>query len=215
MEFKVKLKKIKIGVHSEETLDFIADVWINGKCVGTAENRGHGGNTNWQPYGISVAERTKNLSVMEAADNYFKSLPPIKHDNFDIKRSLEWEIDEIANKYDEEKQLEKLKKKMAKIMIPETIVTGWPFVGHVDQSARPTLEAKSFLEKAYQRFYTNNDNLIRHGYYKLMGYRYDFRPFLKKYLYKQYGQWTEAFAPNKTTLRQVIYGKIDKIIEIK
>lgn len=89
-----------------------------------------------------------------------------------------------------------------------------PFVSHVDQDARPTLEAKSFLGRAYTRFYTNNDNLIRYGYYKLMGYRYDFKPFLKKYLYKQYGEWHEAFAPNKTILRKVKYGKIDKIIEL-
>ena len=99
-------------------------------------------------------------------------------------------------------------------MNTQTIVTGMPFVSHVDQYAKPTLEAKSFLQRAYTRFYTNNDNLIRYGCYKLMGYKYDFKPFLKKYLYKQYGEWREAFAPNKTTLRQVIYGKIDKIIEL-
>jgi hypothetical protein len=38
---------------------------------------------------------------------------------------------------------------------------------------------------------------------------------LKKYIYKQYGQWSEAYAPNKTLLRQVTYGRIDKIIELK
>jgi len=95
-----------------------------------------------------------------------------------------------------------------------TIITGHPFVDHVDQNAPPTLEAKEFLKRAYVRFYTNNDNLIRSGHYRLMGYSFDFRPFLKKYLYKQYGQWHEAYAPNKTTLRQVTYGKIDKIINL-
>ncbi len=99
-------------------------------------------------------------------------------------------------------------------MNTQITVVGIPFVDHVDQNAKPTLEAKSFLERAYQRFYTNNDNLLRYGHYKLMGYRYDFKPFLKKFLYKQYGEWREVFAPNKTILRKVIYGKIDKIIEI-
>jgi hypothetical protein len=94
-------------------------------------------------------------------------------------------------------------------------VVGYPFVSHVPQNERPTIsDAKAFLKKAYVRFYTNNDNLIRFGYYKVMGYKYDFKPFLKKYLYKQYGQWNEAFAPNKTLLRSVIGGRIDKIIEI-
>lgn len=94
----------------------------------------------------------------------------------------------------------------------ENTVIGYPFVGHVDQTYRPTLEL-DFLKRAYVRFYTNNENLIRYGCYKSMGYSYDFRPYLKQFLYKQYGIWHEAYAPNKTTLRKVIYGRIDEIIE--
>ena len=93
------------------------------------------------------------------------------------------------------------------------IIIGYPFVDHVDQNLRPQLPV-DFLDKAFTMFYTNNQNLINYGYYKLMGYKYDFRPYLKKYLYKQYGTWAEAYAPNKTSLRRVIYGKIDKILEI-
>lgn len=97
----------------------------------------------------------------------------------------------------------------------ENSVIGKPFVSHVQKDKKPTIEnPKLFLKKAYQRFFTNNDNLIRYGYYKLMGYQYDFKPYLKKYLYKQYGDWIEVYAPNKTLLRQVIGGRIDKIIEI-
>lgn len=92
-------------------------------------------------------------------------------------------------------------------------IIGKPFVDHVDQNAKPKLNLE-FLKRAYVRFYTNNENLIRFGYYKERGYKYDFKPYLKKYLYKQYGDWTEAFAPNKSLLRQVIGGRIDKIIEI-
>ena len=94
-------------------------------------------------------------------------------------------------------------------------VIGKPFVLHVNQDSKPEIsDAKEFLKKAYVRFYTNNQNIIQFGRYKLMGYKYDFTPFLKKYLYKQYGQWQEAFAPNKTALRTVIGGRIDKIVEI-
>lgn len=92
-------------------------------------------------------------------------------------------------------------------------VIGLPFVNHVDQNFRPTLTT-DFLKDAYVRFYTNNDNLINFGCYKHMGYKYDFKPYLKKYLYKQYGNWHEAFAPNKALLRKVIYGRIDKIVEL-
>ena len=94
-----------------------------------------------------------------------------------------------------------------------TTIIGIPFVNHVDQNLRPTLTT-DFLKSAYVRFFTSNDNLIRYGCYKLMGYKYDFKPYLKKYLYKQYDNWHEAYAPNKTMLRQVIYGHIDKIIEL-
>lgn len=94
-------------------------------------------------------------------------------------------------------------------------VIGIPFVSHVNQNDKPTIEnPKEFLKKAYVRYFTNNDNLIRYGCYKLMGYKYDFKPYLKQYLYKQYGYWHEAFAPNKTILRQVIYGRIDCIKEL-
>jgi len=97
----------------------------------------------------------------------------------------------------------------------ENTVIGLPFVAHVNQTERPTIEnPKEFLKRAYVRFYTNNDNLIRCGCYKLMGYKYDFQPYLKKYLYKQYGQWNEVFAPNKTLLRQVIGGRIESIKEL-
>lgn len=96
-----------------------------------------------------------------------------------------------------------------------TQIIGYPFVSHVDQEKRPIIEnAKEFIEKSYSFGYTNNINLIKYGKYKTMGYEFNFKSYLKKYLYKQYGQWNECYAPNKTKLRKVIYGKVDKIIEI-
>ena len=96
------------------------------------------------------------------------------------------------------------------------ILIGRPFVSHVDQSAKPVIENPiEFLKRNYTKFNGNLFNIQRNGKYKLMGYEYDLRPYLKKYLYKQYGQWSEVYAPNKTTLRQSIYGAIDKIIEIE
>ncbi len=93
--------------------------------------------------------------------------------------------------------------------IKNKIIVGRPFVGHVDQSARPEL-AVSFL---LTHNHNHDMNIINSGVYKLMGYAYDFRPFLKQYVYKQYGQWHEAYAINKTYLRKITYGIIDKIIE--
>lgn len=58
------------------------------------------------------------------------------------------------------------------------------------------------------------DNLLRFGRYLLLGYAYDFRQEMKKYLVKQYGSWNEYYAPNKTLLRRALYGRIEKIVEI-
>ena len=48
----------------------------------------------------------------------------------------------------------------------------------------------------------------------LQGYRFDFFDVLKKYLVNQYGQWTEYYAPDRTSLRAYLYGRINQIIEI-
>ena len=72
-----------------------------------------------------------------------------------------------------------------------------------------------FLETKYQRgCIFGLDNLQRSGRYRLMGWCYDFSPFLKKYLVKQYDSWQEYYAPNKTLLRNSIYGSIGEIVEI-
>jgi hypothetical protein len=94
-------------------------------------------------------------------------------------------------------------------------VTGYPFVDNVDQSARPTIDnPKQYLHEAYLNGYSSQAELLRSGILRQMGYRFDFKPHMKNYLYKQYGTWTEVYAPNKTALRKAIYGTIDRIIEI-
>lgn len=75
---------------------------------------------------------------------------------------------------------------------------------------------EEFLKRKYATAHVFGvDNLKQSGIYKLMGWAYDFRPYLKKYLIKQYDHWQEYYAPNKTTLRATIYGRIDKIVEIQ
>lgn len=48
----------------------------------------------------------------------------------------------------------------------------------------------------------------------LMGYRFGFDDILKTYVVKQYDSWQEYSAPDKTSLRSIIYGRIDQIAEI-
>jgi hypothetical protein len=58
------------------------------------------------------------------------------------------------------------------------------------------------------------DHLQKMGSYKLMGWCFNFTPFMNKYLVKQNGYWEEYFAPNNSMLRKSIYGKIQKIVKI-
>jgi hypothetical protein len=53
------------------------------------------------------------------------------------------------------------------------------------------------------------------GCIPVMGVLYDFNDVLKTYVYKQYNHWTEARAIDKTALRATVYGRIDKILEVK
>ena len=48
----------------------------------------------------------------------------------------------------------------------------------------------------------------------VMGYRFDFFDVRKKYLVKQYGQSAEYYAPDRTSLRKHLYGRINQIVEI-
>jgi len=52
----------------------------------------------------------------------------------------------------------------------------------------------------------------RTGIYKEMGWAYDFRPLMKRYVYRQkHHGWQEGYAPNKKVLRKLIRG-ITKIL---
>lgn len=48
----------------------------------------------------------------------------------------------------------------------------------------------------------------------VMGYRFDFFDVLKKYLVNQYGHWAEYYAPDRSSLRKYLYGRINQIVEI-
>jgi hypothetical protein len=51
------------------------------------------------------------------------------------------------------------------------------------------------------------------GIYKLAGWQFDFRSFMKRYVMKQYGNWSEIYAFNKSNIRNNVYTK-DGIVEI-
>lgn len=62
------------------------------------------------------------------------------------------------------------------------------------------------------------ENVSHNAYFKsavpLSGWRFDFSDVLKTYVVKQYGSYQEYRAIDKTSLRTILYGRIDRIIEI-
>lgn len=73
------------------------------------------------------------------------------------------------------------------------------------------------LSRAEKNWITSKLN--HNTYFKkaipLMGYRFDFSAVVKTFLVKQYDHWCEYTALDKTSLRAMLYGKIDQIIELK
>ena len=74
-------------------------------------------------------------------------------------------------------------------------------------------EAMSREEKDWLCEAVNSNTYFRTAV-PVMGYRFDFFDVLKKYLVKQYGQWAEYYALDRTSLRKLLYGRINQIVEI-
>lgn len=52
------------------------------------------------------------------------------------------------------------------------------------------------------------------GIYKYMGWKYDFRPMLKRYVFNCYGSWSDGYALNRKNLRKLNSG-IKVILDYK
>lgn len=96
----------------------------------------------------------------------------------------------------------------------ENGVSCWKFSDCANDKPSPVFTFKAGKEN-YTRYNGLLSTLMCSGGIKSGGWFYDFRPVLKKYKFKQYDFWHEVYAPNKTLLRKAIYGRIDKITELK
>lgn len=72
------------------------------------------------------------------------------------------------------------------------------------------------LSRDEKNWITNQVNSNSYFNYAIpvMGWRFNFSDILKTFVVKQYGRWTEYKAIDKTALRKMLYGRIDKIIEV-
>ena len=108
---KIELKNIKFSeALSEESNAFVADVYVNGVKAGYAKNNGIGGCTFYHPY------EGKN-DLLEQAEAYCKTLPPIKYSTLEIPMNLGNMVDELFEAWLIAKEKEKLVKKLKKDML--------------------------------------------------------------------------------------------------
>ncbi|MEC5143056.1 hypothetical protein [Chitinophaga sp. 212800010-3] len=96
---KVELKNIKMRVPQyEDSIQFHADLFINGKHAGEASNDGNGGSCSYEGY------TPEGKKLIHDAEAYFKSLPPINiadqgENLLLIEQSLEYRISELSYEY--------------------------------------------------------------------------------------------------------------------
>jgi len=111
---KIELKKIKIAEHmSEETTAFTAEIYIDGVNAGYAKNDGRGGMTDYtHHYSENKAKIEANRKLIEQAENYCLSLPPIDYGTFKIDMNLEHFIDNLIEDEIKKKDKNKFEKKM-------------------------------------------------------------------------------------------------------
>ncbi len=103
---RVELKKLQIVARmSQETICFVADVYVDGKKVGTAENEGHGGNTS-----VRI-----DRSVSASVDAHARSVLPEDMKQYEHLNPTEWLIDDIVSKHLDAKETARAARKAAKI----------------------------------------------------------------------------------------------------
>lgn len=98
-------------------------------------------------------------------------------------------------------------------------LTSYKFSSTATDTLPNILNGKTTMEFLQSKFQKGCmfglDNLQKSGVYRFMGWEFDFRPYMKNFIVKQYGNWQECWAPNKTSLRRSMYGRIEKIVEIQ
>lgn len=77
----------------------------------------------------------------------------------------------------------------------------------INNGYKLSIEERIFISKAV------NDNSYFKDAVPLWGWKFDFSDVLKKFVVKQYGAWREYIAVDRTAIRGMVYGKIEKIIQ--
>lgn len=66
----------------------------------------------------------------------------------------------------------------------------------------------------YEKDYITTSSTFHRGIIRLMGWEFNFRKYMKRYIVKVYGQWNEIYAFDKTSVRYATGCGITEIYEI-
>jgi len=160
---KLELKNVKINeTFSEETLMFMADLFVDGKKVGYASNDGRGGCTSYNAY-------ENQREVLGKAEAFALTLPSTITEfggkDYEFKSSLESWIDDAVHKIFNDKAQAKAEKKMQLIMQTQ-IVWGIPngntykhlgFKGGIKLDVLSKASVKSLVDAVKSRMLPNEE----------------------------------------------------------
>lgn len=114
---KIEVKNIKIGPGSQETLQYVAEVYVDGKKLFYADNSGHGGMTNVQAYSKEGNEIRSKIDTFLEAEAKKKDANARTYDGW-----LEDLCDDAANAKENEKAIKSALKKLDKATITKIII---------------------------------------------------------------------------------------------
>jgi hypothetical protein len=117
----IKLKNIHVDLRlSEETNAFTADLYINGKNVGTAMNSGQGGMTTCR------AKDLKEMELIREAEIWCKQLPPeVDRDDDGSTHSYSISLDYYLDRIVDEHLAKREQARFEKLMV-NSIIFGIP-----------------------------------------------------------------------------------------
>lgn len=79
---------------------------------------------------------------------------------------------------------------------------------HIDNGGRLTRQDKNWITEAV------NHNPCFKRAVPVQGWCISFADVLRRFVVKQYGQWWEMYAIDKTAIRKTTYGRIEEIFEL-
>lgn len=149
---KLELKNVRLGIHSEETTDYKATLFVDGVAAALVSNTGHGGQTD-------IFKLDKEL--VEQAEQYAKTLPPVIVDGLTLDMTLDFWCDQAAEQEVLMRNVRRLQKNFLVLDNGEKWITkGWK--GHpIKQMLElylPTVR-KAISEAKAQGFKVLNENI--------------------------------------------------------